>query len=139
MNATDRALKPHAGGVISQWSETIKGEIRDDQGICLHNPDTDIFMKYHLAGAYDSNIALLLSTGTGRRESYDQMAEILRRTKLSGENLQTNIEFLYGLINWLIGTMSRLDQQPISSSHIDSGRTTSTISSNLDLQYATKP
>ena len=65
MNATDRALKPHAGGVITQWSDTIEGEIRDDQGICLHNPDTDVFMKYHLAGAYDSNIALLLGTGRG--------------------------------------------------------------------------
>jgi acetyl/propionyl-CoA carboxylase alpha subunit len=103
MNATDRALKPHAGGVITQWSNTIEGEIRDDQGICLHNPDTDVFMKYHLAGAYDSNIALLLSTGAGRAESYRHMAEILRRTRLGGENLSTNIQFLYGLINWLIG------------------------------------
>ena len=103
MNATDRALKPHAGGIITQWSDNIEGEIRDDQGICVHNPDTDVFMKYHLAGAYDSNIALLLSTGAGRAESYSQMAEILRQTRLTGDNLQTNIEFLYGLINWLIG------------------------------------
>ena len=103
MNATDRALKPHAGGVITKWSDTIEGEIRDDQGICLHNPDTDVFMKYHLAGAYDSNIALLLSTGSGRAESYAQMAEILRQTRLSGENLSTNVEFLYGLVSWLMG------------------------------------
>ena len=103
MNATDRALKPHAGGVITKWSDTIEGEIRDDQGICLHNPDTDVFMKYHLAGAYDSNIALLLSTGSGRAESYAQMAEILRQNRLSGENLSTNIEFLYGLVSWLMG------------------------------------
>lgn len=103
MNATDRALKPHAGGVITQWSDTIEGEIRDDQGICLHNPDTDVFMKYHLAGAYDSNIALLLSTGRGRAESYAKMADILRQTRLSGDNLSTNIEFLYGLVNWLLG------------------------------------
>jgi acetyl/propionyl-CoA carboxylase alpha subunit len=103
MNATDRALKPHAGGVITKWSDTIEGEIRDDQGICLHNPDTNVFMKYHLAGAYDSNIALLLSTGSGRSESYSQMAEILRQTRLSGENLSTNVEFLYGLVNWLTG------------------------------------
>ena len=47
LNATDQALKPHAGGVITAWSETLTGEIRDDQGICLHNPDTDVFMKYH--------------------------------------------------------------------------------------------
>ena len=139
MNATDRALKPHAGGVISQWSETIKGEIRDDQGICLHNPDTDIFMKYHLAGAYDSNIALLLSTGTGRRESYDQMAEILRRTKLSGENLQTNIEFLYGLINWLIG--NNVEARPATNfviPYLTAVGQLQAISSNLDLQYAYK-
>ena len=103
MNATDPALKPHAGGIIKQWSDTIEGEIRDDQGICLHNPDTDVFMKYHLAGAYDSNIALLLSTGAGRDESFSRMAEILRQTRLTGDNLQTNITFLYGLINWLIG------------------------------------
>ena len=37
----------------------IEGEIRDDQGISLHNPDTDVFMEYTLAGAYDSNIALV--------------------------------------------------------------------------------
>ena len=103
MNATDRALKPHAGGIITHWSDTIEGEIRDDQGICLHNPDTDVFMKYHLAGAYDSNIALLLSTGEGREQSYGHLSEILRQTRLSGENLSTNIQFLYGLINWLIG------------------------------------
>ncbi|MGJ8686874.1 MAG: biotin carboxylase N-terminal domain-containing protein, partial [Spongiibacteraceae bacterium] len=63
MNATNQALQPHAGGVIENWSNAIAGEIRDDQGISTHNPDTDVFMKYHLAGAYDSNIALLLTTG----------------------------------------------------------------------------
>ena len=51
------------GGQIEHWSDAVTGEIRDDQGICVHNPDTDVFMKYTLAGAYDSNIALILSVG----------------------------------------------------------------------------
>ena len=66
MNATNDALQPHAGGQIEHWSDAVEGEIRDDQGICVHNPDTDVFMKYTLAGAYDSNIALILSVGDSR-------------------------------------------------------------------------
>ncbi|GAB3381303.1 biotin carboxylase [Spongiibacter taiwanensis] len=103
MNATNQALQPHAGGVIEYWSNAIEGEIRDDQGISLHNPDTDVFMKYHLAGAYDSNIALLLTTGETRLDSYRRMAEILRRTELRGRDLATNLQFHYGLVHWFIG------------------------------------
>ena len=103
LNATDHSLKPHAGGIINYWSNTHENEIRDDQGICLHNPDTDVFMKYHLAGAYDSNIALILTTGVNRQESFARMAEILRHMRLAGDNLATNLEFHYGLVNWLIG------------------------------------
>ncbi|MEH6551203.1 MAG: biotin/lipoyl-containing protein [Pseudomonadales bacterium] len=103
LNATNQALRPHAGGVIKNWSDAIEGEIRDDQGISMHNPDTDVFMKYHLAGAYDSNIALLLTTGTDRLETYLAMAEVLRQTKITGPNLATNLEFHYGLVNWFIG------------------------------------
>lgn len=103
MNATNAALQPHAGGVIKLWSDAVDGEIRDDQGISLHNPDTDVFMKYHLAGAYDSNIALLLTIGQDRLATYEQMAEILRQTVLTGTNLCTNLEFHYGLVNWFIG------------------------------------
>ena len=137
MNATDRALKPHAGGVITQWSDTIEGEIRDDQGICLHNPDTDVFMKYHLAGAYDSNIALLLSTGEGREESYGHMAEILRRTRLSGENLSTNIEFLYGLVNWLVGNNAQA--RPATNfvlPYLTAVGKLKALSNNVDIVYA---
>ena len=137
MNATDHALKPHAGGIITQWSDTIEGEIRDDQGICLHNPDTDVFMKYHLAGAYDSNIALLLSTGAGRTESYAQMAEILRQTRLTGDNLATNIEFLYGLINWLIG--NNVEARPATNfvvPYLTAVGQLQAISSNIDVVYA---
>ena len=51
--------------MVEFWSDPIAGEIRDDQGISLHNPDTDVFMEYTLAGAYDSNVALLLTAGGG--------------------------------------------------------------------------
>ncbi len=103
MNATNQALQPHAGGVIENWSNAIEGEIRDDQGISMHNPDTDVFMKYHLAGAYDSNIALLLTIGNDRTTTYERMAEILRVTELRGKDLATNLEFHYGLVNWFLG------------------------------------
>ncbi|MFY0700605.1 MAG: hypothetical protein JXR04_07270 [Bermanella sp.] len=103
LNATNQALAPHAGGIIEYWSDAQKGEIRDDQGISLHNPDTDVFMKYHLAGAYDSNIALLLTVGENRLGTYDAMAEVLRSTVLLGKDLSTNLEFHYGLVNWFIG------------------------------------
>lgn len=103
LNATNHALQPHAGGIITKWSDPIEGEIRDDQGISLHNPDTDVFMKYHLAGAYDSNIALLLTVGKDRLQTYEAMAEVIRSTVLRGKDLATNLEFHYGLVNWFIG------------------------------------
>ncbi len=103
MNATNQALQPHAGGVIEYWSNAQDGEIRDDQGISMHNPDTGVFMKYHLAGAYDSNIALLLTTGSDRLDSYTRLAEILRTTELRGRDLATNLQFHYGLVHWFIG------------------------------------
>jgi biotin carboxyl carrier protein len=103
LNATNQALAPHAGGIIENWSDAREGEIRDDQGISLHNPDTDVFMKYHLAGAYDSNIALLLTVGQDRLNSYQALAEILRTTELTGKDLATNLEFHYGLVNWFLG------------------------------------
>ena len=103
LNATDQALRPHAGGIIEHWSDAMEGEIRDDQGISLHNPDTDVFMKYTLAGAYDSNIALLLSVGESRFDAYRRMLEVLRRTTISGRGLATNLEFHYGLLHWFLG------------------------------------
>lgn len=103
LNATNDALMPHAGGVITKWSDPIEGEIRDDQGISLHNPDTDVFMKYTLAGAYDSNIALLLTVGKDRLQTYQGMAEVIRRTVLRGKDLATNLDFHYGLVHWFIG------------------------------------
>jgi len=103
LNATNQALQPHAGGVIERWSDVTEGEIRDDQGISVHNPDTGVFMKYHLAGAYDSNIALLLTVGNTRLSSYERLSEIIRVTSLRGKDLATNLEFHYGLVNWFVG------------------------------------
>ena len=102
INATNDALKPHAGGVIQEWSAPLEGEVRDDQGISSPNPDTGAFMRYHLAGAYDSNIALLLTVGRDRRETYERMAEVLRLTQMKGDQLCTNLYFHYGLIQWLL-------------------------------------
>jgi acetyl/propionyl-CoA carboxylase alpha subunit len=103
LNATDRALQPHAGGIIQSWTDPVEHEIRDDQGICRRNPDTGAFVHYRLAGAYDSNIALLVTYGDERRQSFERLAEILRRMKLRGVDLQTNNAFLYGLVHWLLG------------------------------------
>ena len=102
LNATDRSLAPHAGGLIQEWTAPAPFEIRDDQGICERNPDTGQFVHYRLAGAYDSNIALLVTYGGERRESYERLLEILRRMKLRGIDLQTNNAFHYGLIHWFL-------------------------------------
>ncbi len=103
INATNEALEPHAGGVIRGWSKPLPAETRFDQGIGLRNPDTKSFIWYNLAGAYDSNIALLLCDGATRFENYQQMAEILRRTELRGDDLHTNLEVHYGLVQWFLG------------------------------------
>lgn len=102
LNATDDSLSPHAGGEIMSWSDPIEGEVRDDQGICFKNPDTGLFVRYKLAGAYDSNIALLVTVGDDRRDSYEHLREVLRRTVLRGPDLQTNLQFHYGLVNWFL-------------------------------------
>ncbi|MBW2212658.1 MAG: HlyD family efflux transporter periplasmic adaptor subunit, partial [Deltaproteobacteria bacterium] len=102
LNATDQSLSPHAGGEIMSWSDPIEGEVRDDQGICFKNPDTNLFMRYKLAGAYDSNIALLVTTGDDRRQSYEHLREVLRRTVIRGPDLQTNLQFHYGLVHWFL-------------------------------------
>jgi acetyl/propionyl-CoA carboxylase alpha subunit len=103
VNATNDALQPHAGGIIKGWSRPIEGEIRFDQGIGTRNPDTGAFVFYNLAGAYDSNIALVLAHGESREENLLRLAEILRRTELRGDDLKTNMDLHYGLCNWLIG------------------------------------
>ena len=103
LNATNDALQPHAGGVIEYWSDPIKEEIRDDQGIGIRNPDTGSFIKYHLAGAYDSNVALLVTYGSNRLENLQRLNNILRQTELRGIDLKTNKEFHLGILNFIIG------------------------------------
>ena len=100
LNATDASLSPHAGGIIVSWSDPIEGEIRDDQGISAKNPDSGLFVRYKVAGAYDSNIALLVTVGGDRNDSYARLSDILRRTRLRGLDLETNLEFHYGLLHW---------------------------------------
>jgi acetyl/propionyl-CoA carboxylase alpha subunit len=102
LNATNAGLAPHAGGVIEYWSDPIESEIRDDQGIGVRNPDTGQFMKYTVAGAYDSNIALLLTVGEDRIASYEAMADVLRRMTIDGQDVQTNLRFHYGLVHWFL-------------------------------------
>ena len=103
INATNAALQPHAGGLIRSWSPPIEGEIRWDQGIGLRNPDTGSFIYYNLAGAYDSNVALVLCEGSSRRDNYLAMAEILRRMEIRGDDVETNLNVHYGLVQWFLG------------------------------------
>ncbi|MCB1188793.1 MAG: biotin carboxylase [Leptospiraceae bacterium] len=103
INATNQSLQPHAGGIILNWSPPLPYEIRDDQGIGIRNHDTGLFIRYRLAGAYDSNIALIVSYGKSRFENLDRLRDILKRTVLRGNDLQTNMPVHYGLINWIIG------------------------------------
>ncbi|MBX2812526.1 MAG: biotin carboxylase [Myxococcales bacterium] len=110
LNATDGSLSPHAGGVMEGWSTPLEDEIRDEQGICIRNPDTNQFIRYQLAGAYDSNIALLVTTGEDRQVAFEKLCRILRNTELHGEDLATNLSFHQGLVSFLLGT--RVYAQP---------------------------
>ncbi|PJZ69512.1 biotin carboxylase [Leptospira perolatii] len=103
INATNKAIQPHAGGIILNWSKPLPEEIRDDQGISIRNPDTGLFVHYRVAGAYDSNIALLITYGESREDNLRRLGNILRRTELRGQDLQTNLIVHYGLINWILG------------------------------------
>jgi len=103
VNAMNAALQPHAGGMIRTWSPPLDFEHRDDQGISIRNPDTGSFVYYNLAGAYDSNIALILSDGENRADNLDRLAEILRQMEIRGDDVRTSCQVQYGLINWTIG------------------------------------
>jgi len=103
VNAVNAALQPHAGGVVRGWSKPLPFEHRDDQGIGTRNPDTGSFPYYNLAGAYDSNIALVLCDGSSRRDNLERLSEILRRMELRGDKLETSVPIHYGLINWTLG------------------------------------
>jgi biotin carboxyl carrier protein len=103
VNATNDALRPHAGGMVLDWTAPVEHELRDDQGIGIRNPDTGTFMPYRLAGAYDSNAALIVSHGTDREDNFRRLAEILRRSELRGDDVITNMPFHYGLLHWMLG------------------------------------
>jgi len=137
LNASDDSLKPHAGGVITDWSAPVEEEIRDDQGICLLNPDTDMFMRYYLAGAYDSNIALELTTGVDREEALVRAARLLGAMKISGENLSTNLNFHYGLVNWLLGQNAQARPSTnFSMAYLTMVGQIAKHASDVDLNYA---
>jgi acetyl/propionyl-CoA carboxylase alpha subunit len=91
INATNGALQPHAGGMIRSWSPPLSNEIRDDQGIGTPNPDTGSFVYYNLAGAYDSNIALVLCPGDSRRDNLEALAEIMRQMEIRGDDVQIQL------------------------------------------------
>ena len=103
LNATNPALKPHAGGIFRAWSAPGEHEIRDDQGIGIANPDTGLLQPYNLAGAYDSNVALSITHGVSRRESFEKLTEILRCMEVRGHDLHLNVDFHYGLLHWFLG------------------------------------
>ncbi len=103
VNAMNAALQPHAGGMIRQWSQPLDFEIRDDQGISIPNPDTGSFVYYNLAGAYDSNIALILADGEHRADNLERLSEILRYMEIRGDDVRTSCQMQYGLINWTLG------------------------------------
>ena len=103
VNAMNAALQPHAGGMIRSWSPPLEFEHRDDQGISTLNPDTGSFVYYNLAGAYDSNIALVLADGENRLDNLERLSEILRQMEIRGDDVRTTGDVQYGLINWTIG------------------------------------
>ena len=103
LNATNPALKPHAGGIVRAWSAPGEHEVRDDQGIGISNPDTGLLQPYNLAGFYDSNVALSITHGASRKESYEKLTEILRSMEVRGHDLHLNVDFHYGLLHWLLG------------------------------------
>ena len=103
LNAQNDGLQPAAGSLIEYWSPPLETELRDDQGISLAHPDTGEFIPYHLAGAYDSNIALLVTHGQSRRDNLEELLEILRRTEINGRDVQTNLHFHQGIINFCLG------------------------------------
>ena len=102
LNATNAALKPHAGGILKFWTIPHENEQRDDQGLGIQNPDTGMLQQYNLAGAYDSNVALSITFGKSRRESFEKLAEVLRCMEFRGLDLHLNVDFQYGLLHWML-------------------------------------
>jgi acetyl/propionyl-CoA carboxylase alpha subunit len=137
VNATNRALAPHAGGVIVGWSPPQPDEIRDDQGIGSPNPDTRAFVHYNLAGAYDSNIALVITRGDSRADCLARLAEILRRTELRGYDLETNLQVHYGLLSWMLGREPLVKPSTqFMNFYLAAVGALGTLASSVDLEHA---
>lgn len=98
INGMNNALKPAVGGLLQSWSPPVAGEIRDDQGLSRPNPDSGLPMSYAIAGAYDSNLALSLVTGTSRADTIDKMLQVLSCMRLWGRGVETNIPVLIGVL-----------------------------------------
>lgn len=137
LNAMNDALQPHAGGEIEFWSVPVEHEIRDDQGICIPNPDTGAFIHYHLAGAYDSNIALVVSYGKTRNENLERLGNILRSMELRGTDVATNREFHMGLIFFLLGLdgMARPDTM-FTVPYLAATGSLASEAAQIDIEYA---
>lgn len=99
LNATDAALAPHAGGLIERWDLADDNYLWDEQGIAARTSVDH--MPYRLAGAYDSNVALLVVRGADRQTCYSQLAQGLANMTLVGKDLQTNANFHQGILAWL--------------------------------------
>jgi len=139
VNATNASLQPHAGGVIRYWSDPLPYEIRDDQGISARHPDTGSFVYYNLAGAYDSNIALILTDGESRRHNLQRLSEILRCAELRGEDLETSIPVQYGLINWTLGVEPMLKPSTrFLTGYLAAVGSLQEIARDVDLEIATQ-
>jgi acetyl/propionyl-CoA carboxylase alpha subunit len=137
INATNAALQPHAGGVIVSWSPPASNEIRDDQGIGIPNPDTRAFVHYRLAGAYDSNIALVIADGQSRKDTLERLAEILRRTELRGYDLETNLLVHYGLLNWMLGRQPLIKPSTqFMTSYLAAVGSLAKLARDVDLEHA---
>jgi len=137
INATNAALQPHAGGLIRSWTPPLADEIRDDQGIGTRNPDTGSFVWYNLAGAYDSNIALVLTHGSDRDDNFRRLSEILRRMEIRGDDVQTNLPVHYGLVNWFLGRGAMAKPDTRFMTHYLAGvGALQTLAADLDLEVA---
>ncbi len=138
LNAQNEILQPAAGGLIEFWSAPLlEKELRDDQGIQIRDPDTGDFIRYYLAGAYDSNIALLVTYGKNRRENLENIVEILRCMEIRGQDLQTNLDFHYGIVNFYVSLhpMAKPTTSFVSSYLLAVGSLALELE-KLDLNYA---
>tara|TARA_B100000700_G_scaffold280639_1_gene330704 strand:+ start:323 stop:2992 length:2670 start_codon:yes stop_codon:yes gene_type:complete len=108
INSTNSSLNPHSGGIISRWTAPSDQEIRDDQGISKVNTFTGFSQQYMLSGAYDSNVALSVTNGISRKQSFEKLTEVFRRMEINGEDLSLNLNFIYGILHWFIANDTML-------------------------------